>query len=181
MVTGTVPTPVPATLANRVHAKDSVHARVPVGVHYRELDMVPQSVPTRVPKSVVARFSASVPTKEMEVEPEPSTHNVDVPVIFGEYEKSLKRFISSKACSVGPFSLRFPMEESDFELAEYIFDETRNMSDVLSCYGKLELSHKTLNYIKPDHDIDKQILTPSNVLVHIRSQQLGCTCQHRFL
>ncbi|PON86885.1 hypothetical protein TorRG33x02_172690 [Trema orientale] len=77
-VTAPVPSPVPATLA------DSVPARVPDSVHASEPDMVPQSVPATVPGSVAAMLSANVPTKELVVEPEPLTHNVDVTVILGE-------------------------------------------------------------------------------------------------
>lgn len=70
------------------------------------------------------------------------------------YEKLLKKFIYSRCPTVGEFNLRHPVEENDFEMAEFLFSENQNSSEVLASYGKIELTHKTLKCLKPGNYID---------------------------
>ncbi|PON95753.1 Ulp1 protease family, C-terminal catalytic domain containing protein [Trema orientale] len=65
------------------------------------------------------------------------------------YEKSLKKFISSRGHTVGLFNLWYPVKEIDFEMAEFIFSEHQNLSYVVASYGKIELTHELMKCMKP--------------------------------
>ncbi|POO00521.1 Ulp1 protease family, C-terminal catalytic domain containing protein [Trema orientale] len=75
------------------------------------------------------------------------------------YEKSLKKFIGFRCRTVGEFNLRHPVEENDFEMAEFLFSENQNSSEVLASYGKIELTGMTLKCLKPGNYIDGLLLT----------------------
>ncbi|PON95059.1 Ulp1 protease family, C-terminal catalytic domain containing protein [Trema orientale] len=73
------------------------------------------------------------------------------------YKKSVKKFISSCARTVGLFNLWYPVKEIDFE-AEFILSEHQNLSYVVASYEKIELSRELMKCMKLGTNIDSLVI-----------------------